>query len=105
MKIFASCDLPCHFKINGEYLGVIDKNLITFEVESSSLLFEALPLNDGFLPCYSGITGSRSIKVFKVDNGYLVYPVLRKSYFAGFKMIGQRRRKKAVRHHLKTLKR
>ncbi len=88
MKIFVTSDLPCHFKINGNYFGVIDKNLTEFEIEGSPL-FEALPLSDNFLPCYSGIEGNKSIRVFKVLGGLLVYPVLRKSYNLGFKMLGQ----------------
>ena len=89
MKVFATCDLPCHFKINGESLGVIDKNLLTYNLERENPLFEALPLNELFSPCYSGINGSKSIKVFKVDNGVLVCPVLRKNYISNFKMLGQ----------------
>lgn len=89
MKIYATCDFPCYFKINGEYAGVIDKNLKSFETELENPFFEALPQNNLFLPCYANLLGSSSLKVFKVEKGVLVYPVLKKSANATFKLLGQ----------------
>ncbi|MBR6737997.1 MAG: hypothetical protein IKL82_06565 [Clostridia bacterium] len=89
MIIYVSSDLPAYFKINGEYASKVNKNLKSFEVYDDNALFEILPTNSNYLPCYGDVFGGTNLKAFKVQGGVLLYPVFKPQVVFGFKMLGQ----------------
>lgn len=74
MKIYFYSKINAYLKINGEYKGVVSKNVNALDIKSTSdCLFEFLPLNDDFLPCYGKI-GCAKISVYSFAEGILLFP-------------------------------
>ena len=67
-------NIPCHLKINGIYVGEIDGNLKLIQAKENSIFLEFLPKNNLYYPVYGNKT-SEYLRVFKVENGFLYYPV------------------------------
>ncbi len=67
-------NIPCHLKINGDYAGEIDGNLKLIQTNNYCNFFEFLPKDN----LYHFVYGSKNcecLRVFKVENGLLYYPV------------------------------
>lgn len=89
LKAYFVSDIDCALKIDGKYLGIIDKNLYSHTLNGDELL-EFLPLNSDFSPFYSLVNGTE-IKSFNLAYGKLFYPVFKSGLHLPFKLLGQRR--------------
>lgn len=89
MKVYLYSETPCHLKINGEYLGVINDNLHLADVECDEPFFELLPISAKYLPVY-GSKSCNDIKIFNSFGRRFIYPVFPIKCGYPFKVIGQK---------------
>ena len=81
----------CNFSANGEYSGGVSKNVSATNLsEKGDFLFEFLPNNYEFLPCY-GKAGSGKITAYEFLNGTLIYPEYEKKRNRPYKVLDLKR--------------
>lgn len=91
MKFYFYSDLNACLKINGEYSGGVSKNVSATNLsEKGDFLFEFLPNNYEFLPCY-GKAGSGKITAYEFLNGILIYPEYEKKRNRPYKVLDLKR--------------
>ena len=74
MKFYFYSKINAYLKLNGKYAGRVSKNVNVIDYEESSdCLFEFLPVNSEYLPCY-GTAGSEKISAYDFLGGVLIYP-------------------------------
>lgn len=89
MNYYFLSEIPAHVKINGEYKGIVNDNLCSAKIDFENPLFEFLPTLDKFSAVYGDKT-SKNIKIFRVNDELLVYPIYPLKNDNPFKLIGQK---------------
>lgn len=89
VKTYFISNIPAYLKINGNYAGIIGKNPSFTEAAENSL-FEFLPLDENFSPCYSEINGSFYVKSLNLCNGVALFPVFPRLKALPYKVIFQK---------------
>lgn len=82
-------NVPSFLRVDGKFLGVVSENLKIFESNSRLNFLEFLPKDDLFYSIY-GDKNCDSMRVFKVDNGLLYYPVFLRKKNLPLKLILQK---------------
>ena len=91
MKFYFYSELNACLKINGEYAGGVSKNVSAVDISGKGdLLFEFLPNNCEYLPCY-GKAGSGKISAYEFLNGTLIYPEYEKKRNRPYKVLDFKR--------------
>ena len=90
MNYYFISSMPCHLKINGEYVGKVDDNLKSFSCIEKELFLEFLPINHEFFPTYADVTSLDGIKIFPLLNGKIIIPNFYKKPLSCFKVLMQK---------------
>ena len=88
MNCYFLSDIPAHLKINGEYKGVVCKNLSYLTVNNGAL-FEFLPLNTAYYSVYS-TQNSKNLKIYNFYNDKVLYPIFTLKNCHPFKVLSQK---------------
>lgn len=87
MKFYFYSETAAYLKINGKYEGRVSKNVnVINRAEEGDCLFEFLPFNPDFLPCY-GAAGRGKIAAYKFSDGLLIYPEYEKKRNRAYKVL------------------
>ncbi|MBQ9782782.1 MAG: hypothetical protein IJW26_06365 [Clostridia bacterium] len=89
MKVYFYSKIDAVLKINGSFVGKIDKNPSCSYIEENSLL-EFLPLIDDYNQVAVYNFSSKNAKIFKLKNSLLVCPTFLKKRNAPYKIINQK---------------
>lgn len=89
MNCYFLSDIPAHLKINGEYIGLINNNLYSLNLENENCFFEFLPTLKGYFPAY-GCNTNANLRIFIVNNIKIVYPVFNYVATLPFKFLFQK---------------
>lgn len=87
MNCYFLSDLECYLKIDGEYKGVVSKNLSFLET-SSTPLFEFLPFDNNYFSVHS-TTSNKNLKIYDIYGEKLIYPIFNLKNCHPFKVISQ----------------
>ncbi len=89
MKVYFYSKIPALLKINGSFVGKINKTPTFIDISDDSLL-EYLPLVDDYFAISTFGFSSKQIKVFKLKNSILICPNFSKKRNAPYKIITQK---------------
>ncbi len=89
MNCYFLSEIPCFLKVDGEYAGVVSRNLTKAYFTKPPTLVELLPLSDDFSPVYS-FYNSKRLKPLKTADGYLYYPLFKPKKDQKFKVVFQK---------------
>ncbi len=89
MNCYFLSEIPAHVKVNGEYLGVVNDNLFTAQINLKKPLFEFMPSSNKFSTVYGDKT-QKNLKIYNVDGDLLIYPIYPLKQDNPFKIIGQK---------------
>ncbi|MBO5851820.1 MAG: hypothetical protein J6R29_05770, partial [Clostridia bacterium] len=88
MKAFFISEKEAFLKVNGEFLGEVNKNIKTAEICENSLL-EFMPKNQNFVPSYSSVKGSNLVKTYPLFLGTLFSVNFEKKRTFPYKILSQ----------------
>ncbi len=90
MDYYFLSNMPCHLKIDGEYVGKITKNLKVITIQNPISFMEFLPTNNSYFPAYADESNLCGIKKFKFLNGEILLPTFDKKPLTEFKVLLQK---------------
>ncbi len=88
MKAFFISQKEAFLKVNGEFLGEVNKNIKTAEILENSLL-EFMPKNHNFTPTYSSVNGCNLVKTYPLFLGTLFSVNFEKKRTFPYKILSQ----------------
>ncbi len=89
MKVYFYSKIDAILKVNGTFVGKIDKTPSYLSVENESLL-EFLPLSEEYYPITVYGFTSKQAKIFKLKNSLLVCPIFQKKRNAPYSVVAQK---------------
>ena len=88
MNYYFFSEIDCYLKFNGEYLGLVNKNVTIINLNESGL-FEFIPKSDAYLPNYY-LTSDNKKGVYNVNGNKLFIPYFTKIRQLPYKIIMQK---------------
>ena len=89
MNCYFLSEIPSYLKVDGEYAGVINRNMQKGTFQNKPSLIEFLPCSEDFSPVYF-YEKSPLLKQFRTPDGYLYFPRFNPKRNLPFKMVFQR---------------
>ena len=88
MNYYFFSEIDCYLKFNSEYLGLVNKNVTSINLNESGL-FEFIPKSDAYLPNYY-LTSDNKKGVYNVNGNKLFIPYFTKIRQLPYKIIMQK---------------
>ena len=88
MNYYFFSEIDCYLKFNGEYLGLVNKNVKTVNLNDNGL-FEFIPISEAYFPKYY-LTTENKKGVYRINDNTLYIPYFTKIRQLPYKIIMQK---------------